>query len=185
MSKEIENDDGTKETVYTQAELDAQLAEKDAHVAAKLDEFKQGKTAQELKDIERDAAIKAAKDAADAAVATANDTVAQARSKVVNFVAEQFVGTDPELRKKLDDAFKIIEEGRKATGLDIKDDASIQEMMRNAAGMAGLNSPAHMPVYDSGSSSPLNFQPKANEVSDAEHEAFLKATGYQDPNKKA
>lgn len=185
MSKEIENEDGTKEIFYTKAELDAQLAEKDAHVATKLAEFQTGKTAQELKDIERDAAIKTAQDAAEAAKTAANDYIATARSKVVNFVAEQFVGTDVELRKKLDESFSLIEEGRKAKGLDIKDDSSIQEMMRQAANMSGLNATVSMPNMGGfGSGYAPSFQPKAGEVSDAEHEMFLKATGYKDPNNK-
>lgn len=169
---------GQQIEVVPKTDHDKALADKDAHVAEKLKEFQTGKSAQELKDIERDVAIKEARDAATAAAATANATVEGARKKVVEFVAQQFVGEDPELRKKLDDAFGIIEEGRKAKGLDVKDDKSIQEMMTAAANMAGINS-ISSPSFPMHNGIAPNFQKTASELSDAEHKAFLAATGYQ------
>lgn len=184
MSKVIQNDDGEDETVYTQAELDAQLADKDAHVAAKLEEFKQGKTAQELKEIERDRVIAETNKKADDAILTANTIADNAQKKVKDFVAGQFVGEDKELRTKLDGAYEIIEAGRLAKGLDIKSDSSIQEMMLSASQMAGLNHVAS-PSFPMTNGMAPSFVKTANEISDAEHEQFLRETGQEIPKKAA
>lgn len=191
MAKEIENEDGTKETFFSQAELDARakeiqdaadlkIKENEDHTKKKLDEFQTGKTAQELKDIERDKQIDEAKKKSDEAIALANTTVEGARTKVKDFFAVQFVGEDKELRTKLDDSLKIIEAGRAANGQDIKSDDSIKEMMTQAANMAGIGAGVAptFPMYGGGAPS---FQKKENEISDAEHQAFKAATGYVDP----
>ena len=113
MPQVITKDDGTDETVYTQAELDAAkkeaddkaalaIADEKKHTAEKLDEFQKGKTAQELKDIERDNAIKTAKETAEKAVKSANDIVENSRKKSIDFIADRMIGKDVELRKKLD-----------------------------------------------------------------------------------
>lgn len=188
MSKTVTNEEtGEEEIVYSQAELDAikveadrKIAENEAHTKEKLEEFQKGKTSQELKDIERDNAIKEAKEKSDKAIEMANTTVATARTKVVDYIAQQFVGEDIGLRKKLDDAFSLIEEGRKAKGLDVKDDKSIQEMMTQAASMSGIGA-GQMPNFPMGGGYAPNFQKSPSEISDAEHEAFKKATGYVDP----
>lgn len=169
---------GQQIEVVPKTEHEKALADKDAHVAQKLEEFKQGKTAAELKEIEREKAVADAKAAADAAKAAAEAVVTGARTKVVNFVAEQFVGQDAELRKKLDDAFGIIEEGRKAKGLDITDDKSIQEMMTAAASMAGITTLAGGPSFPMNGGFAPSFQKTASELSDADHQEFLKETGY-------
>ncbi len=126
--------------------------------------------------------IEAAQKAADEAKATAEGTITQAKAKVVNFLAEQFVGQDPELRKKLDEAYGIIEEGRKAKGMDIRDDKAIQEMMTMAASMSGISAPAQVnPVFPMNGGMAPNFQKTEGEISEAEHDAFLTATGYEKP----
>ncbi len=186
MPKPITHEDGTEETMYTQAELDAQLAEKDAHVDKKLKEFETGKTAQELKDIEREKAVADAKKIAEDAKALAEGTISSHRKSVVDFLAEQYVGTDKEMRTKLDDALKIVEAGRSANGLDIKEDSSIKEMLGQAAKLAGISSPQATPQFPMTGGEAPRFTPQAGEVSDADHKAFMAATGYvpETPPKK-
>lgn len=191
MSKEIENEDGSKEIMYSQAELDAQKADADAAAEAKIQENKEhterkikeletGKSAQELKDIERDRAIEEAKKKSDEAIAIANTTVEGARAKVKDFFAASIVGEDVTLRTKLNESLKIIEAGRAANGQDIKSDDSIKEMMIQAANMAGIGAGTApvFPMYGGGAPS---FQKPENQISDSEHEVFKKATGYVDP----
>lgn len=185
MSKIIQNDAGEDEEVFTKAELDAQLADKDAHVAAKLEEFKQGKTAQELKEIERDRVIAETKAKADEAIGTANTIADNAHKKVIDFIAGQFVGEDKDLRTKLDGAYEIIEAGRIAKGLDTKGDASIKEMMLSASQMAGLSNTNINPTFPMTNGMAPNFRKSANEISDAEHEQFLRETGQEIPKKAA
>ncbi len=183
MSKTIKNDAGEDEVVYTQAELDAQLLEKDEHVKQKLEEFTKGKTAIELEREENKRIIEEIKKGSETAVNTANEMVAGARKKVVDFVAQQYVGEDPELRKKLDEAFGIIEAGRTSKGLDIKDDKAIQEMMAAAASMSGISLPAGGAVppafMGAGMGGAPSFIKKEGELSDAEHKTFLDAVGYK------
>lgn len=188
MPKVEKNEEtGAEETFYTQAELDAikaendkALADKDEHVKNKLKEFETGKTAQELKDIERDKQIQEAKEKAEKAETTANNTVEESRKKVKDFFVSQLVGEDADLKKKLDDSLKIVEAGRSASGLDIKSDDAIKEMTIQAANMAGIGASA-LPNFPMGGGYAPSFQKSTAEVSDAEHEEFLKATGYQKP----
>lgn len=173
---------GTEIEVLTPAEVDAKLKEKDDHVAKKLEEFQKGKTAQELATEASKAEIGEAKKVAEEAKALAESTIASSRKKVVDFLAEQFVGADEALNKKLKDAFEIVEAGRIAKGMDVKDDKSIQEMMISAAGMAGIpNTAASMPSFPlSGGYTP---RPSASEteVSEGDNNTFLDAVGYQKP----
>jgi hypothetical protein len=180
MAKEIINEEtGEVEIFYTKEELDAQLAEKDIHVQAKLEEFKTGKQSQELKEIERQKAIEEAQKKAEEAMNMASQTKEDARKKVVNFFAEQFVGEDTELKTKLNDSFSLIEEGRKAKGLDISSDEAIKEMMQQASLMSGLSN--NTPVFPIGGGMAPNFQKTKDELSDQDHQTFMKEVGYTHP----
>lgn len=178
MSKTITNDLGEEEVVYTQAELDAQLAEKDAHVKTKLDEFTKGKGAQELKDQERDAQVAEAKAKADeaaqkAAEATSIAAAERARHQqsVTDFALAQFTGGDTELNKKIMDAMPLV-------NLEIKDDKDILERVRIAATIAGLAGNAATPQFPAYGGMAPQFN-KNDGPSDADHEAFLAATGLK------
>lgn len=171
---------GQQIDVYTQAELDAQLLEKDNHVKTKLDEFQKGKTAQELKDIETLEAIKKANETAEQANKTAESVKADARGRIVNFMAEQFVGQDADLRTKLNDSFSVIEEGRKAKGLDIQSEVSIKEMMIQASKMSGIDGGNVVnPVFPMGPGMAPNFAPTQETISDQDNDMFLSQVGYQ------
>lgn len=185
MSKIIQNEAGEDEEVFSKAEVDAQLKEKDDHVTEKLKEFQTGKTAQELKDIARDKIIEETKVKADEAITTANTIAENAHKKVIDFIAGQFVGEDKELRTKLDGAYEIIEAGRIAKGLDTKGDASIKEMMLSASQMAGLSNVNINPTFPMTNGMAPSFGKTPNEISDAEHEQFLRETGQEIPKKAA
>jgi len=182
MAKEIINEEtGETEIFYTKEELEAQLAEKDAHVQSKLEEFKTGKQSLELKEIEREKAIAEAKASAEEAIRLANETKEQARQKVVGFFAEQFTGQDPELKAKLDESFSVIEAGRKAQGLDVSSDGAIKDMMTQASLMSGISGASVNPVFPVGPGMAPSFTKTKDELSDADHQAFLKETGYTHP----
>jgi len=164
-----------------QEELSVKLAEKEEHMKQKLDEFQKGKTSQELKEIERENAIAEAKAKAQEAIDGANALKEGHATTVKNFYAEQFAGTDPELRKKLDEAFKIVEAGSKANGIEIKEDKDYATLMTQAALMAGISGAQTIqssPKFPMGGGYTPSFQPSENEVSDSDHETFLKETGY-------
>jgi len=163
-----------------QEELNVKLAEKEEHMKQKLDEFQKGKTSQELKEIERENAIAEANRKAQEAIDSANALKEGHANTVKNFYAEQFAGNDPELRKKLDDAYKIVEAGSKANGLEIKEDKDYATIMAQAAMMAGITGTQEVvsPRFPMGGGMTPNFQPSENEVSDADHQTFLKETGY-------
>jgi exopolysaccharide biosynthesis protein len=177
MSKVITNEDGTEETVFTQAELDAQLLEKDNHLKTKLDEFTKGKTAQELSKEENKAAIEAMKKEVDETKASFVKSQETQRTKVVNFLVKQVVGEDVELTKKLAAEMAIVEAGYKASGKDVNDESIIQEMISKSVSMAGINAVA--PSFPMNGGFAPNFNNPKEAVSDAEHEKFLKETGYK------
>jgi len=195
MAKEILNEEtGEMELVYTQAELDAQkaeadriLAEKDAHMQKKLDEFKQGKNSQELKEIEMQKTVEDAKRIADEAKASVDQAKQEHFNTVKNFYMEQLVGTDPEVVKQFEDAFKIVKAGKEANGFTVTGDKDIGVLVQDAMKFAGLGAGTGSnfgggstfvpPIPAQGGMSP-NFQRNENELSDTDHQNFLKETGY-------
>lgn len=185
MSKTIKNEDtGLDEVVYTQAELDEMRTKDKEHLDIKLEEFKKGKTAQELESIENKKKMEEIQGESKKALELAEQTTQRARTKVVNYFAASIVGEDVELRKKLDENFAIVEAGFKAQGKDVSEDDVIREMMVKAASMAGLTGQA-APSFPMGPGNAPSFIKKEGELSDAEHDTFLKAVGYEKPKPKA
>lgn len=177
MPKTITNEDGSTEEVFTKAELDAQLQEKDDHVKTKLEEFQKGKTAMELAEEARKTEIAEATRIATEALATAETSKQEKITTVKNYFAESVVGQDAELRTKLDDSLKIIEAGRLANGMDVTSEKAIQEMTVAAANMAGISASA-MPDFPMTGGGAPDFNKKEGTVDEADHAAFLEATGY-------
>lgn len=180
MPKTITNEDGSTEEVFTKEELEAQLKEKDEHVKTKLEEFQKGKTAQELADIKRDEEIAAAKKIAAEAIEKVSQAEQGRINTVKNYIAEQYVGQDADLRTKLDEAYDLISAGRVAKGLDVVSEKSIQEIYTAASAMAGIATVASPSFPPTGGYAP-NFKAPEGSVSDQEHEKFLRETGYQSP----
>ncbi len=173
MSKIIKNDDGTEEEVFTKAELDAQLAEKDAHVKQKLDEFQTGKSAQELKDIEHKTALDEAKRIADEALALGRTSEERRVGSIKEFIMDQYTGGDAELKKKLTEGWDLI-------NLPITGDEDIRKRIELAANAVGLTGPgsAGVVVPAHGGGMPPSFQKKTDKtVTEEENKAFREATG--------
>lgn len=182
MPKIIKNEEtGVEETYYAPDEVvlkeahEAALKEKDDHVKNKLAEFQTGKSAQELKDAEREAQIAEAKKKADEAIAMASSAEERRVGSLKNFIMDQYTGGDPELKKKLEEGWGLINK-------DIVTDADIQERIRLAANAVGLSAPSNPVVITPGfgGGMPPNFQKKNDGVSDDEHKAFRKATGLEE-----
>lgn len=191
MSHIIKDDAGNDVTVFTaeeveaakkaeadriQAEADAKIAENEKHLKEKTDEFLKGKTAQELKDIERDRKIEEARLAAEAANKTAAEAEARRISSIKKSSMEQFVGNDPELTAKFEEAWGLV-------NLEIKEDSDIARKAEMVANMIGLNQTppgmVGMPMGGGGGSAPrLNEQEKKNK--EAEHTKFVDALGMGD-----
>ncbi len=191
MSIKIENDQGVEIEVYTQdeiavhvaakeaelkADFDAKMAEKDSHIKTKLDEFQQGKTAQELKDAERDAAIADARKIAEEAKLNATTAEQRRQDSLKNIAMKKFVGDDSELVAKFEESWTII-------NLEIKDDSDIAKKAEMVANMIGLNNTSNnlgnMPMGGGG-----GFAPKVSAVekqkSDAEYNKFKSMLGLDE-----
>lgn len=192
MSQKITNDAGEEIEVFTQAEMDARLSEKDEAHKKKIDEFTQGKTAQELASIENKKIVDDMQKQHAAEIAGVKEMVTsaetKARTKVVEFLVEQVVGGSADLKKKLTEEMATIEAGFKAQGKDINDDTVIQEIVIKAAAMAGItNAPAPHFVPQGGYAPDFGGNKKdgIGSGSDQDNEMFKKAVGYKDEPKKA
>ena len=153
------------------AEHTKALEDKDAHVKQKLDEFQVGKNSQELKDQERDAAIAAAKKAAEDAASMAADSEKKRVATIENFALESLTGGDQELTKKIMEKIPFI-------ALPITSDKDIIEKYRLAASLAGLGNVA-VPNFGAMGGYVPNFNKQDQAVSDVDHEKFLKETGLK------
>ncbi len=173
MSKIITNDDGTETEVFTKEEVEAQLAEKDAHVKAKLDEFQKGKSSQELKDQEREAAIAEAKRVADEANNRAIEAETRRQAQVKQYYIDTYANGDPEMAKKLAEGYDLI-------NVEIKSDEDIKRRIELSANMAGVNAPqaAFAPVMPAYGGYAPSFQ-KTESLSEEEHNRFLSETGLK------
>ena len=197
MSKTITNDEGEEEVVFTQAELDAQLLEKDTAHKAKLDEFLKGKTSQELQQAETKAKIeemeKKHAEEIGAIRTTVTESQTKARNQVVDFLVSQVVGADVELKKKLAAEMATVEAGYKALGKDINDNTIIQEIIIKAAQMAGVSGGSMggngggVPNFGMFGGVAPSFADKSKEGigsgSEADNAAFKAAVGYKDDPK--
>lgn len=187
MSKTIEDDNGNEVVVFTQEELDAQsaaikaeyeakLIEKDTHLKTKTDEFIKGKQSQELKDIERDAAIAEAKRLAAEAGEKATQAEIRRQNAIKEVAMKKFTGDDTELRAKFEESWNLV-------NLEIKDDADIAKKAELVANMSGLNSAPQMNNLGAMSMS-SGYAPKVSAVEkekqDAEYNNFKSSLGLDE-----
>lgn len=192
MPFKVENDKGEEIEVHTTADLEAakaaeaervkaeyeaKLLDKDNHMKQKLDEFQQGKSSQELKDQERDAAIADAKKVADEANLRVANSEQRRLDALKNIAMNKYVGDSAELKAKFDESWNLV-------NLDIKEDSDISKKAELVANMIGLNQTSvglgNMPMGGGGS-----FAPKVSAVEkekqDAEYEKFKGAFGLSVP----
>lgn len=186
----VDEDTGKEEIVFTaeeleaakkaeaeriQSEYEAKLAEKDEHLKKKTDEFVQGKTAQELKDQERDAKTAEALRIAEEANKKAEEAENKRISSLKKLAREQYAGNDPTLAAKFDEAWDLV-------NLEIKEDEDIFKRAELTANLAGLNSnggsfAGGMPFAGGFAPKP---QQKEVQVKEEEHSKFKNALGLED-----
>lgn len=182
--KIVDPDTGAETEAFTQAELEAReaaikaeadkkIADNEAHMAQKLDEFQKGKTATELeKEAERNktaAEIAEARKIAEAAAATVAASEARRLEGLKKMAFQRFVGDDAELNKKLEDAWAVI-------NFDPKDEADFVKKAEMAANMSGLNAPPNLAAGMSfGGSFAPGFKPSQKKIDETAHQTFRSA----------
>lgn len=139
--------DGTTQEVYTpeevaaeklklETEFNGKLEEKDKYVKEKLDQFVKGQQGTEARQAARekevDEKLAEAKRIADETAAQLALDQKSRLSMYEDFVIEQYVGTDPELKKKILDAGGII-------GIPKDSEANVKAWVSAALKQAGLD----------------------------------------------
>ncbi len=177
--KVLDPETGVETEVYTaeevasqkaaiQAAADAKIAENEAHLKTKLNEFQQGKTATELeKEAEKNknaAEIAEAKRIATEAATTVAASEARRLEGLKKMAISSVVGQDAELTKKLEDAWGMI-------NMDTKDEADFLKKAEMAANMAGLNHTPNLNGMSFGGGFAPNFN-KKKDVDATEHSTF-------------
>jgi len=186
MPKVVENEEGKEETLFTaedieaakkaeadrlQADFDAKMLEKDEHQKKKLAEFETGKTAQELKDIERDKEVAEAKRIAEEAVGKVTESEGKRQNTIKEAARIRFTGGDAELDKKFEESWALI-------NVEIKEDADIYKRAELAANLAGLNGGGTNEggMQMSGGYAP-SFVKKDETLKEADHQTFNSELG--------
>jgi hypothetical protein len=157
------------------AEYEAKLADKEQHLKDKTDEFMKGKTAQELKDLERDQKIAEATQKADQAAQKAIEAEEKRINALKRVAMEQYVGKDPELAAKFEESWNMV-------NLEIKSDDDIYKRAEMTASLAGLNNStsigfASMPFHGG---VPPQLNEKEKQIKEADHNKFMSMTGLTD-----
>lgn len=178
--KVVDPDTGVETEAFTAAEVETQkkeieevaakkIADNEAHLATKLDEFQKGRQTSaletEAEKQKREADVTEAKRIADEALATARGSEERRVAALKKSAIERYVGTDPEMTKKMEEAWAII-------GIDTKEDVDFFKKAEAAANMSGLNAAPHMAggMPFGGGFAP-NLQPK-KAVDEAAHTTF-------------
>lgn len=163
-------DEVAAQTKAIQDEAAKKIADNEAHMKEKLDEFQKGKTATEL---EKEAAR--AKELADAAESRriaqeASDTVKASEARRVDALKkmafQNIVGADPELNKKMEEAWAII-------NFDTKEDVDFMKKAEMAASMAGINAaPNFSGGMSFGGAFPPGFRPVREKEAEGAYQTF-------------
>lgn len=181
MSKTVVNEEtGEEEVLYTKAELDAIEADAAAKVAAaeaekkeKLDEFLKGKTAQELKEIERERRIEEINKKAEEAEARSKKIEETALEKIKGAEMTKYVGSDAALKAELQAAYDVL------SGMPATTDEEIAARMLAAANMKGFNGPKQSIGGGMGTGYAPRFDATEDRSKDADHQKFLGALGLE------
>ncbi len=186
MSHTIVNDEGEEVVVFSQEEIDAQLAEKeaaikaeyetklaekDAHVKDKLDQFQQAKKGVDTAQEEVRAMAEEAKRMAE----EAKMSVAQAKEAELatkkDFYIQSVVGGDTDLKKKIEDAYGML-------NLPAATDKEIMERVQKAVTLAGISQMSTPSLSFGGAQAP-NFQQAGEQGKEAAYEAWKSELGIQ------
>jgi hypothetical protein len=183
MPKLITDDNGDEIEVFTaeeaqaqaekvKAEYEAKLAEKDAHVKEKLDQFQKAKGGIDLEKEEIMKKLELETSQAKQLAEQANLAIAQANKAREDMVKEYWiksvVGEDADAIAKINSNFEMI-------NLEIKSEEDIKRKVEMATNMAGINkiNVPHSPFIGGGYAPNPAKDPKNN----ADYQQFLKDTG--------
>ena len=151
MPKLITLEDGSTQEVFTAEDLAAErkkvetdfkgkLDEKDKYVNDKLDQFMKARQGDEAKQKEVDEKLAEAKRIADETAEKLSNDQKSRLTIYEDFVIEQYVGADPELKKKIVEAGAII-------GIPKDNEANVKASVAAAMKQAGLdNTRSHAPI---------------------------------------
>lgn len=185
----VENDEGKEVQAFTaeeleaekakiQAEADAKVAAAEAHTKTKLDEFMKGKQGVELKEQEFNAKIEEAKKMSETATAKVEEERQARFGALKNYIFEQYGGNDPETKKKLEEAWDLV-------NVPITNEDDVKRRVKLSADLAGLSNGPKMEM-NYGMPVGGGYAPQFNKpVSDAaaNHDKFLNELGLQDLKK--
>lgn len=150
------------------------IADNEEHMKQKLNEFQQGKTATELeKEAEKAktaSEIAEARRIANEAAATVASSEARRLETLKKVAMEKFVGTDPELVKKFEESWALV-------NFDTKEEADFLKKAEMVANMIGMNSAPNMGAggMSFGGAHAPGFQPAKKEMDSAAHQTFRDA----------
>lgn len=174
----ITNDKGEDILVLTQEEVAAQNAEleakykaeleaKDAHVKEKLEQLNTARSGADKASEEAKRIAEEAKRIAEESQKKIEEANKSAIETKRDYWVKQVAGNDPELTKKIMDAYEII-------NLPATNDTEIMDRVQKAVNMAGITAIAAPNVSFGGAQAP-NFQKAANaDQKQAEYEAWKK-----------
>ncbi len=162
------------ERTKLETEFNGKLEDKDKYVKSKLDEFVKGGQARDLKDKEWETKLEEAKKLGESGLKAAQDSEQKRQDTIKNFVMEQYGGNDPEIKKKLEEGYGLINK-------EIKTDDDIAERVKLAANMVGVNAGVksvniNAPMF--GGYAPTVTPPSAEKEADFKN--FKEAMGLDD-----
>lgn len=121
------------EKLRLETEFNGKLKDKDEYVNKKLDEFVKGGQARDLKDKEWEQKLEDTRKLGEEGLKFGKESEQKRQDTIKNFIMEQYGGNDPEIKKKLEEGYALINK-------EIKTDDDIAERMKLAANMVGINS---------------------------------------------
>jgi len=193
MSKIIVDDQGNEETVFTAEELKAQqdaavaaevarvkaehekaMADKDAHIAEKLDQFKRAQGGAETEKENAKLAIENAQKTADEAKAAIARAEAEKIETKKDYWIKSVVGDDAELAKTIRENFDII-------NMPSSTDEEIKAKMQKAINMAGIGAVAQPSSSLSfGAAMPPNIVQTESSIKEHNYNVWKNELGLQD-----
>jgi len=189
MSKTVVDDDGKELTVFTQEEVQAQIAEREAALKAEHDAAlaeKEAHQAEKLAQMEKaqSGATKAQKDAQALAEETkkyaeeAKNTVEAAKQEALqtkkSYWIQSVTGGDPELTKKIQENYDLL-------NMPTTTDAEIQARVQKAVTAAGIGSVANFNSGISFGGAPAaNISPTAQSEKEHNYNVWKNELGIAD-----
>lgn len=186
MPIKVESDDGAEVEAFTKEEMEAEkkkiqdeanakIAANEEHLKTKLDDFNKVKSGAELKEQEFNTKIEEAKKISEGAVAKVEEERQARFTALKNYIFEQYGGQDPEVKKKLEEAWELV-------NVPVTNEEDVKRRVKLSADMAGLSAG---PKMEAGYGMPVgggyapNFK-KVDTDAAVNHAQFLNELGLQD-----